>query len=67
MAVLTIGEVARHARVGVETIRYSEREGIIPNPPRSSSGYRQLPPETMQRRAVGSTTSCPAPSRYGYR
>jgi MerR family copper efflux transcriptional regulator len=38
---LTIGELAAAARVNVETIRYYEREGILPEPPRSPSGYRQ--------------------------
>jgi MerR family copper efflux transcriptional regulator len=38
---LTIGELASSARVNVETIRYYEREGILPEPPRTASGYRQ--------------------------
>ncbi len=38
---LTIGELAGTARVNVETIRYYEREGILPEPPRAASGYRQ--------------------------
>ncbi len=44
---LTIGQVAKKARVNVMTIRYYERRGIIPAPPRLSSGYRQYPPETV--------------------
>lgn len=46
---LTIGEVARRAGIGVETIRYYEREGLIQEPDRTDSGYRQFPPETVQR------------------
>jgi MerR family copper efflux transcriptional regulator len=38
---MTIGELAAAARVNVETIRYYEREGILPEPPRTASGYRQ--------------------------
>lgn len=38
---LTIGELAASARVNVETIRYYEREGILPEPPRTAAGYRQ--------------------------
>jgi MerR family copper efflux transcriptional regulator len=38
---MTIGELAAAARVNVETIRYYEREGILPEPPRSAAGYRQ--------------------------
>ncbi len=45
----TIGKTARQAGVGVETIRFYERKGLIAAPPRRSSGYRQYPPETVQR------------------
>ncbi|MGZ4688911.1 MAG: MerR family transcriptional regulator [Acidimicrobiia bacterium] len=38
---LTISELAAEARVNVETIRYYEREGILPEPPRTAAGYRQ--------------------------
>ena len=38
---MTIGELASEAGVHVETIRYYEREGILPEPPRTPSGYRQ--------------------------
>ncbi|MDZ7795341.1 MAG: heavy metal-responsive transcriptional regulator [Spirochaetia bacterium] len=48
MTVMTIGEVARRAHVGIETIRYYEREGLVPEPERSDAGYRQFPPETLQ-------------------
>ncbi|WP_116999356.1 MerR family DNA-binding transcriptional regulator [Desertimonas flava] len=37
----TIGELAAEAGVGVETIRFYERQGILPEPPRSASGYRR--------------------------
>lgn len=49
MESLTIGKVARIARVGVETIRFYEREGLIEEPPRRESGYRQYPEETVHR------------------
>lgn len=39
-AELLIGELADAADVGVETIRFYEREGLLPEPPRSGSGYR---------------------------
>jgi MerR family copper efflux transcriptional regulator len=38
---MTIGELAAAAGVNVETIRYYERQGILPEPPRTESGYRQ--------------------------
>jgi MerR family transcriptional regulator, copper efflux regulator len=46
---LTIGEVAKGAEVGVETIRFYEREGLIVSPPRRPSGYRQYPAGTIRR------------------
>ena len=49
MKPLTIGKVARQAGVGVETIRFYEREGLIEKPPRRESGYRQYPEETVSR------------------
>ena len=36
---LTIGEVASQAAVHIETLRYYERRGLLPKPPRSASGY----------------------------
>ncbi|MBW3542244.1 MAG: MerR family transcriptional regulator [Planctomycetes bacterium] len=41
------GEVARQAGVNVETLRFYERRGILPEPPRRASGYREYPPETV--------------------
>lgn len=46
---LTIGQLADRAEVGVETVRFYERRGLIEDPPRRSSGYRQYPPETLDR------------------
>lgn len=45
----TIGELAQRAETSVETIRYYERRGLIAEPPRRSSGYRQYPPEAKRR------------------
>ena len=49
MAPLKIGKVARLAGVGVETIRFYEREGLIEEPPRVESGYRQYSEDTVHR------------------
>ena len=38
---LTIGQLAKNAEVNIETVRYYERRGLIPKPPRPRSGYRQ--------------------------
>lgn len=43
MAELTIGRVAERAGVGVETVRFYEREGLIEQPTRPRSGYRKYP------------------------
>ena len=37
---MTRSEVAERADVNPETVRYYEERGLIPNPPRSASGYR---------------------------
>lgn len=37
---MRIGELARRAGVGIDTVRYYEREGLLPLPPRAASGYR---------------------------
>jgi MerR family copper efflux transcriptional regulator len=37
---LTIGAVAKRADVAIDTIRYYEREGLLPEPVRRASGYR---------------------------
>lgn len=44
-----IGKLAEHAAVNLQTIRYYEREGLLPEPPRLTSGYR-LYPDTAVRR-----------------
>lgn len=37
---LTIGAVAKRVGVAIDTIRYYEREGLLPEPERRASGYR---------------------------
>ena len=49
MESLTIGKVAQFAEVGVETVRFYEKEGLIDEPPRRESGYRQYPTKTVSR------------------
>jgi len=44
MNTFTIGKVAKQAGLGVETIRFYERTGLLEEPERSDSGYRQYPP-----------------------
>ena len=49
MRTLTIGQVARSAGVGIETIRFYEREGLLEEPPRRASGYRQYSEQVVKR------------------
>jgi Hg(II)-responsive transcriptional regulator len=49
MSSLRTAEVARLAGVNIETLRFYERKGILPEPPRRASGYREYPPETVER------------------
>ena len=44
----TIGVLSRESGVNLETIRYYERIGLIPAPPRSSSGYRCYDDEALK-------------------
>jgi MerR family mercuric resistance operon transcriptional regulator len=46
---LTIGDVAKQAKVRIETLRYYEREGLVASPPRSPSNYRLYPEDTVRR------------------
>lgn len=46
---LTIGQLAQSAGVGVETVRFYEKEGLVPRPARAPSGYRQYPADTVRR------------------
>jgi len=46
---MRIGELARHAGVDVQTVRYYEREGLIDAPSRTASGYRAYGPQHAER------------------
>lgn len=48
MAGLHIGEIARQAGVRTATVRYYERAGLLPKPPRSASGYRLYSPRAVE-------------------
>jgi len=48
---MTIGQLARAAGLGVETLRFYERKGLLDPPPRRASGYRQYPAEALDRLA----------------
>lgn len=46
---LTIGKLAQLGGVNLETVRYYEREGLLPKPPRTTAGYRVFPRDAARR------------------
>ena len=46
---LTTSQLANSAGVNVETLRYYERRGLLPEPPRRASGYRQYSQDDVAR------------------
>jgi DNA-binding transcriptional MerR regulator len=44
-----IGELARNAQVNVQTIRFYERQGLLPRPIRSEAGYRCYESKDLER------------------
>ncbi|HKB20032.1 MAG TPA: heavy metal-responsive transcriptional regulator, partial [Gaiellaceae bacterium] len=45
---MRVGEVAERAGVNVETLRYYERRGLLPEPERLPSGHRSYDEETVR-------------------
>lgn len=48
-ATRTIGALSRASGVNLETIRYYERIGLMPPPPRSAGGYRHYDEPALKR------------------
>ena len=46
---LSIGELSRETGCHVETIRYYEKRGLLPEPPRTAGGHRIYGPEHLRR------------------
>lgn len=46
---MLIGTLAAAAEVKVETTRFYEREGLLAEPPRTSSGYRRYDADAVRR------------------
>ena len=44
---MKIGEVAKAAGIGIDAVRFYEREGLIPEPARRPSGYRMYSPDVV--------------------
>jgi len=49
MKTMTAGQVARRAGVGVETVRFYEKNGLLEEPARRASGYREYDGRTVDR------------------
>ena len=49
MSRLTTSEVAKQGGVNLETVRYYERRGLLPKPPRTATGYRAFEPDAVRR------------------
>src|SRR6266849_2870150 len=46
---LTTAKLANEGGVNIETIRYYERHGLLPKPPRTHSGYRVFSEDAVAR------------------
>ena len=49
MKSMTVGQTARQAGVGVETVRFYEKNGLLEAPTRRASGYREYDEQTVNR------------------
>ena len=45
---MRIGTAAEQAGVNIQTLRYYERRGLLPRPPRKRSGYREFPDDAVR-------------------
>jgi MerR family transcriptional regulator, copper efflux regulator len=48
-SLLKVGEVSRRSGVGIETLRFYERSGLLDRPARTGSGYRLYGEEVLER------------------
>lgn len=46
---MKIGQLAQRSGVGIDTVRYYEREGLLPEPTRLASGYRDYDALDLKR------------------
>jgi MerR family mercuric resistance operon transcriptional regulator len=46
---LSIAQVATHAEVPIDTVRYYERTGLLAAPPRTTGAHRRYPVEVLDR------------------
>ena len=43
------GELAERSSCNIETVRFYERQGLLPAPPRTAGGHRDYAPEHLKR------------------
>lgn len=48
MKEFTVSQLANACKVHIETVRYYEKRGLIPKPPRGSNGYRVYTHDTVK-------------------
>ena len=48
-APVSIGELSRQTGCQIETVRYYERVGVMPKPPRTEGGHRYYPADQVKR------------------
>ena len=46
---MTIGTLAKKSEVTVEAVKFYEKEGLLPKPPKPSSGFRSYPLDYVSR------------------
>src|SRR5215475_10570924 len=46
---MRIGDLAKSAQVTAKTVRFYERAGLLTEPARTTSGYRDYPPQAVAR------------------
>ena len=49
MQPLTIGKLAKQSGVAIDTVRFYEREGLLPKAARTQGGYRTYSPTDVER------------------
>lgn len=49
MSTLTIGKLAERSGVGIDTVRFYERQGLLPKARRTAGGYRAYSGEDVDR------------------
>jgi MerR family copper efflux transcriptional regulator len=49
VSIMRIGELAKAVGVNVQTLRFYEREGLLPKPARRASGYREYAQRDVDR------------------